>query len=191
MKTPPKPIAIPSEAEAAAMTDRLVEIKKQIEDLTKEKKALEERLETFAALQQHEPLKDENREGRRVVLCGTRHRLPVVFSSDLLIKSFKEGSPKHTELLGLLTPEGGLATEELRKQQAETLLRKFFAPPATWEALYDDGLQFRAVAAEWLPTDLAPRFITACVQRDKYKVAKSTTTFDFKAVQPAVLGGAA
>ena len=174
----PSTIIIPTEAEIPALTDRLVEIKQQIETLSAEKKEIEARLEAAALLQQHEPLKDDKREGRKVTLNGSRYRLPVVFSSDLLIGSFKNDSPKHKELLRVLTEA------LLSEPEAKAMLKLFFEPPNTWETKFKDGQDFRAAAAEWLPDSAAPKFLAACVQKDKHGVRKSTTSFDYKAMEP-------
>ncbi len=177
-KTPE--IKCPTEAEVPALTDRLAQIEKEIKTLKVEKEGIEARLELYALEQKGDHLGDPRREGRRVTLRGHRHTIPVVFTSDLLIKSFKEGSPKHKELLAILTvpPVNGVTAVP-----AEDQLKYFFDPPNTWTVKQEDGQKFRASVAEMLPEDIAPKFITACTARDKHGIAKSNTAFDFKAMK--------
>lgn len=162
-------------SEVATLTDRLVEICQEIDKLTKEKKDIQAKLEPYALEQPHETLKDDQREGRRVHVSGRRYKLPVVFTSDLLIKSFKEGSPKHKELMAILADR-----KEPTDLTVDHQLKLFFDAPNTWEARYDDGQKFRKAAAEHLPEEIAAVFISACTQRDKYGVKKNTTVFDLK-----------
>jgi hypothetical protein len=173
-------IVMPTEAEVVVLTDRLVEIDAEMKKLAVEKKGIEARLEAYALAQPeaHEPLKDASREGRRVMLGGARNRLPVVFSSDLLIQSFQDGSPKHKELLAIL--EGDEYTEP---GQRHDLLPKFFKAPNKWEIKIEDGAKFRRCVAEWLHPETAPKFLAACRAVDKHGIAKSKTSFDYKAVE--------
>lgn len=177
-KTPE--IKAPTEAEVPALTDRLAEIETEMKTLKTEKEGIQARLELYALNQKGEHLGDERREGRKVTLSGKRFSLPVIFTSDLLIKSFKEGSPKHQELLNILTvtPLNGVTPVPAAEQ-----LKLFFDPPNTWAVKLEDGQKFRAAAAEWLPEDIASKFVAACTSKDKYGVAKSNTVFDFKAVK--------
>jgi hypothetical protein len=163
----------PKADEVPALTDRLVEIKQLLDALTEEKKEIEAKLEAWALSQQQEPLKDEKREGRKVVMAGARHRATVVFSSDLIIGSFKADGPKHQELLRLLGP----LTHE-SQVSATALLEKFFTPPDTWENRFKDGQKFRTAAAEWLSAEVAPKFIAACRSTDRHGIAKSKTAFE-------------
>jgi hypothetical protein len=179
MKTKPA-IVIPTEAEIPALTDRVAEINAEIGKLAAEKKGIEARLEAYALSRPelHESLKDEKREGRRVMLSGTRHRLPVIFSSDLIIGSFRDGSEKHKELLALLC-------EEMSESEAPKALKKFFSPPDKWENLFDNGVKFRAACGERLPKSIAAKFVTLCTQVSKDGVKKNTTSFDYKQAAPA------
>jgi len=188
-KTPE--IKCPTEAEVPALTDRLAEIETEMKALKVEKEGIQARLELYALNQKGEHLGDERREGRKVTLVGKRFSLPVVFTSDLLIKSFKAESPKHQELRGILlgapispgtSPESIAEAKDL-KAKADEQLKLFFDPPNTWEVKQEDGQKFRAAAAEWLPEDIAPKFVAACTSKDKHGVAKSNTVFDFKALK--------
>jgi hypothetical protein len=167
----------PTAEEVPVLTDRLVEVKRELEALTAEKDLIEARLELWALSQQHEPLKDAQREGRKVSLAGTRHRATVTFTSDALIGSFKRDSAKHQELLRVLGP----LTHET-DVSAPVLLEKFFSPPDTFTSRFKDGQKFREAAAELLPKEVAPKFIAACRVVDKFGIPKNKTTFD---VQPA------
>jgi hypothetical protein len=116
-------------------------------------------------------LKDETREGRRVQLTGTRHRATVIFSSDLLIKSFRDGSAKHKQLLAILTVAEPTT-------DPTTLLKHFYTPPHSWETPHKDGQAFRKVAAEYLKEPHAAAFVAACRAVDKHHIPKSRTTID-------------
>lgn len=152
-------IAPATAAEIPVLVDRLKEINGQIEELTAEKKRIEIALSKAAQTMPHETLKDESREGRRVMMPGRKWRVPVVFTSDSIIGSFQDGSAKHTELLGL----------------AGKQLETFFKPPCKWENRFKNGQEFRKAAAEHLAPDIAPKFIVACRQTDKDGIAKSST----------------
>lgn len=171
-------ITIPKPEEVPALTDRLVEIDASLKALAAEKKDIEARLEAYALSQPeaHEKLKDERRDGRRVMLPGARARLPVVFSSDLIIGSFQDGGAKHEELVALLADVTHVGGDKHP-------LHLFFDPPAKWENRFDDGAKFRAAAREWLGDELGARFVAACLQRDKFGIAKSKTAFDYKAAE--------
>lgn len=174
MKTKPE-IKTPTEAEIPALTDRVAEINAEIARLSAEKKDIEARLEAYALAhsEKHEPLKDEKREGRRMVLSGARHKLPIVFASDLIIQSFRDGGEKHRELLALLC-------EEMSEAEAPKALKKFFDPPSKWENRFDNGVKFRASVGERLPAAIAAKFVSACTQVDKAGIKKSNVSFDYK-----------
>ncbi len=176
MASPKKTVQIPSAAEVPALTDRVAEINQEISKLTAEKEAIQARLEAYALqhADKHEPLKDAKREGRRMLLSGARFTVPVVFSSDLIIGSFRDGSAKHKELIRILCGEDGA-----EEATAEATLKLFFDAPAKWENRYDNGVKFRAAVAEQLGSKKGARFISACTQVDKHGVKKSTTSFDY------------
>lgn len=165
-------VAVPTEAEIPALCDRLAEIKKLQASLKEEAAGIEARLEAYGLAQpeQHAPLTEEKREGRRVVLRGVRSAVRVVFSSDLLVGSFRDNSPKHSALLGVLAKVDGDKTPD-------ELLKLFFEAPCKWENRFSDGQRFRQAAAEWLG-DVAPAFLVECRQADKYGVAKNKTTVE-------------
>ena len=170
--------ATASPEQAAQWTDRIGDIVADIAKLTAEKKQLEAKLQAYglAHPELHEHLKDEKREGRKMALRGSRHSIPLVFTSDLLIGTFKDGSPKHQELLAILGKDASMAP-------LASLLR-FFDAPQSWERRIDDGQKFRAAVAEWLPEKVASEFVAACTQADKHGVKKSNVVFDYKAITP-------
>jgi seryl-tRNA synthetase len=154
----PSSLTAATEDEIPDLVDRLKEINGQIEDLTREKKEIEIRLSKAAQAMPHEPLKDTKREGRRVSLSGRKWRIPVVFTSDSLIKSFQDKSAKHRELEAI----------------AGEHLGHFFKSPAKWETRFEDGQRFRKEASEMLG-EKAAAFIVACRALDKDGIAKSST----------------
>ncbi len=174
-------IIAPTEAEVPALTDRLAEIEREMKMLKTEKDGIEARLELYALAQKGEPLADAGREGRRVTLTGSRFSFPVLFTSDLLIKSFKSESPKHQQLRQILL---GKPAETFKEEaDADLQMELFFSRPNTWEVKLDDGQAFRKHCAEMLTEDKAAAFISECTQRDKYGVKKSNTVFDLKQTQ--------
>ncbi len=171
-------VMLPTAPEIPALTDRVADINAEIARLVAEKKDIEARLEAYSLAhpELHEPLKDDSREGRRMLLPGTRHKLPIVFASDLIIGGFRDGAEKHQELLELLG-------EEMSEGEAPKALKKFFDPPSKWENRFDNGVKFRASAGERLPAKIAAKFISACTQVDKAGIKKSNTSFDYKAAK--------
>lgn len=145
-------------ADIESLVDELKDVCAQIVALTKRKKEIEAALKKAAETMPHERLADDSREGRRVMLPGRSWRIPVIFTSDALIKSFQEGSAKHKELALI----------------AGDKLNLFFKPPCKWETRFEDGQKFRAAASEQLG-DLAPAFIVACRATDSAGIPKSST----------------
>jgi hypothetical protein len=170
----PKPdITIPTEAEIPVLEKRLAEISDEMTLLDKEEKQIKKRLELYALNnpQLHTTLKDEKREGRKLIL--PHGRVEVILQSDLIIGSFREGDKKHKGLLALLC-------EVMSETEAPKVLRKFFDEPSKWENRFDDGIAFRKAVGEFLPPKIAPRFVSFCTQTDKAGVKKSNITFDVK-----------
>ncbi len=176
----PKPeLTTPTDAEIPALEKRLAEISALMAALKAEEKILKDRLELYAYAHpdQHTPLKDEKREGRKLSLPGGL--ATVVLQSDLIIGGFRDGDKKHKELLSLLC-------EEFSEGEAPKMLKKFFDAPSKWENRFENGVKFRATAGELLPPKIGPRFISLCTQTDKAGVRKSNVSFDIK---PAAAGG--
>lgn len=171
-------IIIPTAAEIPALTDRVNELNAQIATLETERDGIGARLKAYALkhTEQHEPLKDEKREGRKMSFTGLRHSASVVIASDLIIGSFPNSGKKHKELLSILCGE-----QNENEATAEATLRLFFDPPAKWENRYDSGVKFRAAVGEHLGSKMAVKFIGACTQVDKFGIKKNTVSIDYKA----------
>ena len=183
MKPRSKPeLIIPTAAEIPALTDRVNELNVQIAVLAQERDGIEARLKAYALKhpEDHEPLKDEKREGRKAHFSGTRHSVNVIIASDLIIGSFPNNGTKHKELLNILCGEHG-ETEAT----AVATLQRFFSPPEKWENRYDNGVKFRAAVGEHLGTKTAAKFISACTQVDKFGIKKNTVSIDYKAAAKA------
>jgi hypothetical protein len=140
--------------------DRGLKIRAQINTLTKELEAIEAHLERAALNGEQIPLEDEDLEGRQFLARGTEKVIPVVLTSDLLIKSFADGSPVH---------------KAINLYCSVANLPKFFKPMKTWKTVIDSAKRFRAHAAEILGPGMAGNFIDACKARDKHGVPKSHT----------------
>lgn len=123
-----------------------------------ELKALEARLKQDALDRpdEHEPLADADREGRRFLAHGTRLALPIVLTADKIVMSFAADSEVHARI----------ATASDGK------LLAFYTPKTTYESAAEDGKEFRRLAGETLG-EKAPAFIAACLARDKYGIPKS------------------
>lgn len=111
----------------------------------------------------HVPLADADRDGRQWLAHGTLGIVPVVFTSDLLLKSFAPKSKHHERITLAATIQEG----------EPSLIGHFYEPVKKLETKFKDGKKFRTHAAEMLG-DKAPAFITACLQRDKFKLPKSS-----------------
>jgi hypothetical protein len=173
----PKPeLKLPTEAEIPALEKRLAEISAIIASLKVEEKTIKDRLELYAFEHpdQHAPLKDEKREGRKLSLPGGL--ATIILQSDLIIASFRDGDKKHKELLSLLC-------EEYSESEAPKVLKKFFDAPSKWENRFENGVKFRATVGELLPPKIGPRFISLCTQTDRAGVRKSNVSFDIKAAK--------
>jgi hypothetical protein len=138
------------------LVDRGLEIRTQIKTLQTELKEIEKKLEQAGLHGDHHELKDADREGRRFLARGSRSIIPVVFTADKLVGTFKHNSPVHVKIA----------------DAADGHLRDFFTLTQTWENNFDDGKKFRARADATLGKQ-APQFITACLSRDKYGIPKS------------------
>jgi len=141
-----------------ADVERAIVLRQEIKVRVDELKQIEKRLEAAALKGPHIPLEDANRQGRQYIARGTSHRLPIVLSSDELMKSFRPDSPQHARLVELV---------------GEEKLQGFFELVTKYETRLEDGQKFRAQAVAVLGEELAPQFITACVSRDKHGIAKN------------------
>jgi hypothetical protein len=138
------------------LVDRGLELRRQIKGLKKELDAIEDQLSNAALWKDHEPLADPERDGRRYFARGSVLAVPVIFTADRIIGSFKADSPTHQNL-GRLAP---------------AKLSRFFKLQHVFENRFDDGLKFRREAAAEL-AGAAPEFIDACLARDKHGIPRS------------------
>lgn len=145
--------------------DRGLQIVDQIEMLERELKAIEARVEATALQGEQVELVDAEREGRQYLARGSVEIVPVIFTADLLVKSFADRSATFDRI----------ATSTPRNRGA---LTRFFQPVSTWKTLFESGKEFRAKAAEILGAD-APAFVSACLQRDKHGIPKSQTKIEW------------
>lgn len=140
----------------ADLVDRGLEIRKQIKALQTELEEIEEKLKKAGRNGEQVELKDGDREGRRFLARGSRVIVPVIFTSDKLVQSFKTGSP----------------IEEKIRKAAGSFFLDFYKPVNGFETLFSDGKQFRSHARAVLDAG-APSFITACLAKDKHGIPKS------------------
>lgn len=145
-----------------ADVDRGLAIVEEIKGLELELEAIESRLEQAGLQGDQIELIDPEREGRQFLAKGSDAIVPVVFTSDLLVKSFADASAAHAAI----------------ETSAEGKLASFFKPVKTWKTLFDSGKIFRRKAAEILG-DEGPAFVSACVQRDKHGIPKSATKIEW------------
>lgn len=135
--------------------DRGAALRAEIERLQEELEECEQVLREAALAGEQVPLEDEELEGRQYLARGSELVVPVVITSDLLIQSFRDGSPQHVRLEAL----------------AGERLGEFFRREVVWRNLARTGKEFRLHAAAELG-EKGPEFVSACVQRDKYGVPR-------------------
>lgn len=145
--------------------ERGIQIRAQRKKLDGELKDIEARLENFGLKhpEDHVELVDAEREGRRWLARGSEHIVPVIFTADKVVSSFKANSPQHIKIINAL---GGEAFK----------IGKFYRREVKFESVFDNGKKFRKEAGE-IFGDRAPLFITACVARDKNGIPKSDVKF--------------
>lgn len=141
-----------------ADVDRGLAIVQQMATLQKELDDIETRLERAGLEGDQIELVDPEREGRQYLAHGSEAIVPIVFTADLLVKSFADRSVTYDRIVGALPKDARI--------------RSFFHPISTWKTVHENGKKFRAIAAEALGA-AAPAFITACLQRDKHGLPKS------------------
>jgi len=153
------------------LVDRGLVLRSEISERQKELKEIESGLEEIglARSAEHEELVDAEREGRRWFAAGSEKIVPVIFTADKIIGSFKSDGATH-EMIRVA----------LGKQRGK--LQEFYKPETTWGNLFKDGKQFRTAAREILGM-CAPGFITACVARDKSGVARSDIRIEWDAAE--------
>jgi hypothetical protein len=141
--------------------DRGIEIYEQMEKLKIELKAIEARLQDAALVGEQVKLNDAEREGRQYLATGSDRIVPVILTADLIIGEFAKNSPRHLEIMDAAGNDG------------ERVL-KLFKPIAKFENRFDNGKKFRIAVEEAFDKATAPKFITACVARDRAGIPKSS-----------------
>lgn len=141
--------------------DRGLEIRAELEKLETELKDIEVRLKHAALHGEQVELADADRDGRQYLAAGRERIVPVILTADMIVGEFADGSKRHMEIVDSIADVKFIAG-----------VLKFFKPVSKFENRFDSGKKFRAQAAEVFG-DLAPKFITACVARDKDGIAKS------------------
>jgi hypothetical protein len=152
--------------------DRGLGIKKRIAELALELAEIEDRLVKAGLEGDQVELEDPDREGRQWLARGTEQVVPVVFTADLLVQSFANGSVIHGNIVAAL---------------GEHPLGNFYRRVSGFAAQFDNGKKFRAHAAEMLGAS-APKFISACLRRDKDGTPKSQIRIEWErasAITPA------
>lgn len=141
--------------------DRGLLLREQIAVREKELKEIEGHIQELGLqhTEDHVDLKDADREGRQWLAQGTDKVVPVIFTADKIIGSFKDGSAQHQTIRTALN--------------GRVPFSRFFRSETTWSNLSKTGKAFRAFAVQMLGTECAPAFITACTARDKHGIAKS------------------
>lgn len=140
-----------------ADVDHGVQIKKLIAALEKDLQQIEDRLIKAGLQGEQVELTDPDREGRQFLVHGTEQIVPVVFTADLLIKSFTDGSMSHGKIEAAL---------------GDHPIANFFRRVSGFATQFESGKQFRAQAAELLGP-VAPAFISACLSRNKEGTPRS------------------
>jgi len=146
------------------LIDRGLVVIAEIAKLQKELKGIEAKIKDGAKSRsdEHLPLKDDAREGRQFLARGSKLIVPVVFTADKLVGTFKKDSKEHDRIIAVcadLPPNTGRFSD-------------FFRPWNGFENRFKDGQDFRTKADELL-RDAAPAFISACLARDKDDLPKS------------------
>jgi hypothetical protein len=139
------------------LVDRGIVIRAELEKLKVELKGIEARLTKYGLNGEHVELKDAEREGRRWLAHGSKLIVPVVFTADKIVGSFKADSPVHGRI----------------DKAADGRLHEFFAKETTFANLFEDGKRFRTSAEEVLGAAKGPPFITACLAVNKFGIPKS------------------
>jgi hypothetical protein len=145
-----------------ADVDRGLALRREIKAHQEELKLIEARLEAAGLKGDQVDLKDEEREGKQFLAAGSKQIVPVVFTADLIVKSFQANSAKHKSIDAV----------------AQEQLRKFYLPTTTWECVTDSGKRFRKLADQILGKD-GPALVTACVARDKHGIPKSAVKVEW------------
>jgi hypothetical protein len=153
-------------AQIRKAVDRGLEIVALKKALDSELKAIEADLQAAGLRGDQEALKDADREGRRYLAKGSECVVPVVFTADLLVKSFAPDSDTHARIASA----------------AAGKLTSFFALVPTYETVFADGKIFRAQADSILGPS-APAFLAACRQLGKGGIPKSQVKVEWNSAE--------
>ncbi len=151
------------------LVDRGLDLHRQIEHAERELADIEIQLAHAALHQEHEPLQDSAREGRRFLARGSATVVPVIFTADKLMGQFVHFSTAHNRIR-VVCPE-------------PATLQKFFKFKQIWENTFDDGVKFRKAAHAEFGAQ-SPAFIAACRALDKDGIPKSDTKILWKESKP-------
>jgi glutaredoxin len=155
-----------------ALVDRGMELRKEIDVRATELKEIEAKLKEAGLNGEHLELKDQDREGRRYLARGSSRIVPVIFTADSIVGSFKKDSAIHARI----------------EHAAGKFFSSFFKPVNGFENLFKDGKQFRAEADQLLEKDAA-QFITSCLSRDKDGIPKSGVKIEWEAAEEIIKEG--
>jgi len=169
-------------ARIANLVDRGLEIRRQIKLLKAELEEIETELKAIGLKSDKEPLGDKESEGQKFRARGVRHVVPIIYTSDLLVGQFTDGSREHRAILDSLKP---FDVDEPGKPGAgaASVLLRFFTPKQIHARAIEDASQFRRTAREILDT-AAPAFLAACVSRDKHKIPKTQERIEWDKAEP-------
>jgi len=144
------------------LVDRGLQLRAEIATREAELEAVEAAMLCLARDGEKVDLADEEREGKQFLAQGTKQVVPIIFTADKIIGSFK--------------PE----TETHRKISAANILwRAFYRQTFTYELIDKTGKHFRRHAEEALGV-AAAAFVTACVARDKHGIPKSDIKIEWE-----------
>ena len=135
-----------------------------IQEASDELERIEETLRSRALAMPHEPLADENREGRRATLRDGAETLTVLFESDILKASFDADSAVAKAVLPLLD---------------ESQQKALFKVKKTYKRMVEDGHKFRKLCAEILPAETSAKVIDLLKDRNKHGIVKSKTVIEW------------
>lgn len=147
----------------AVAVDRGSVIVAEIARLKLELATCEEIILAAALIGDHIDLIDPEREGKQYIAEGTTGTVPVVFTSDLVAGSFAEDSILHNRA----------------KEVAGDKLAEFYKRKINFELISKSGLAFRREAAATFDAETAPKFVTACLSRNKDGIPKSQTKIEW------------
>jgi hypothetical protein len=150
-------------ARVLQLVDRGLVLRREIAEREEELKVVESNLVNFAQDGEQAPLVDEDREGKQFLARGSKVIVPVVFTADKIVGSFKDGAALQTQLRTL----------------AGDNLKWFYAPTRQWKMVPKNGKMFRFEAGRMLGP-AGPAFITACLDRDKHGIPKSDIKIDWE-----------